>query len=69
MEVNMSADWGEEGEINISPDNIEVGHFETRLECLCSTKLLSAHIKHIKLAPSVTLTSGLLFFCFRAKFK
>ena len=25
MEVNMSADWGEEGEINISPDNIEVG--------------------------------------------
>jgi len=23
MEVNMSADWGEEGEINISPDNIE----------------------------------------------
>ena len=25
MVVNASADWGEEGEINISPDNIEVG--------------------------------------------
>ena len=24
MVVNSSADWGEEGEINISPDNIEV---------------------------------------------
>ena len=24
MVVNKSADWGEEGEINISPDNIEV---------------------------------------------
>ena len=24
MIVNQSADWGKEGEINISPDNIEV---------------------------------------------
>jgi hypothetical protein len=26
MAVNTTADWGEEGEINISPDNIEVFH-------------------------------------------
>ena len=25
MNVNESADWGKENEINISPDNIEVG--------------------------------------------
>ena len=29
MVVNASADWGEEGEINISPDNIEVGKHQS----------------------------------------
>ena len=47
MVVNASADWGEEGEINISPDNIEVKCFFSYIYLVAITpdNYISIHVE------------------------
>ena len=56
MVVNKSADWGEEGEINISPDNIEVREwFIFAVEILmCKKMRISNKIVGVELCCTFT---------------